>query len=172
MKHTTRRLQELINSAQTLLNLDEAGFSVEGEADRLVLALADQLGTVREDVLYAARRAGKSWEELAQMAGKSEQGVRKMYLAAELRWTRRSAPTGTKDDQAPVQVDEIPITQLFLGARTNTTLRLKQIHTVGDLRRLTPTQLLKFPNLGHISLSTIEFALSQYGVSLARKETP
>jgi DNA-directed RNA polymerase alpha subunit len=170
MKHTTRRLQELINSAQTLLKLDEAGFSVEGDADRLVVALSDQLGTVREDVLYAARRAGKTWTELAELTGKSEQSVRNMYLAAELRWTRRNTPGAGKGAEAPVNVDEIPITQLFLGSRTNTTLRLKQIHTVGDLRKLTATQLLKLPNLGHVSLSTIEFALSQYGVGLARSE--
>lgn len=63
---------------------------------------------------------------------------------------------------------DTPISEFELSVRSRNCLRQMNIHTLGDLLRVTPVELLAYKNFGETSLHEIEAMLSQKGLRIGQ----
>jgi DNA-directed RNA polymerase subunit alpha len=63
---------------------------------------------------------------------------------------------------------EIPITDFELSVRSRNCLKKMNIHTLGDLLRVSETELLGYKNFGETSLNEIRAVLAQKGLRLGQ----
>lgn len=63
---------------------------------------------------------------------------------------------------------EIPITDFELSVRSRNCLKKMNIHTLGDLLRVSETELLSYKNFGETSLNEIRAVLAQKGLRLGQ----
>jgi DNA-directed RNA polymerase subunit alpha len=66
------------------------------------------------------------------------------------------------------QILEIPITDFELSVRSRNCLKKMSIHTLGDLLRVSETDLLNYKNFGETSLGEIKAVLAQKGLRLGQ----
>lgn len=66
------------------------------------------------------------------------------------------------EDEPPASdMDAIPLHQLDAPTRAWNSLRLEGVKTVGEVRKLTDNELLRFPNFGRVSLKAIRNAIEE-----------
>jgi hypothetical protein len=70
------------------------------------------------------------------------------------------------NDAPIVDPREILLADLCLSVRTSGALDRDRHKTLGDVARLTAPEVLRIPNIGHVSLQEIEGILSRHGLSL------
>jgi len=63
---------------------------------------------------------------------------------------------------------ETPISEFELSVRSRNCLRQMNLHTLGDLLRTTPAELLAYKNFGETSLHEIEAILAQKGLRIGQ----
>ena len=106
------------------------------------------------------RRLQKSdpLDERARLFGKDAEASLTMYYSPE-------------DEQISVQfrqVMEVPITDFELSVRSRNCLKRMNIRTLGDLTRVTESQLLASKNFGETSLEEIKAIMGQKGLRIGQ----
>ena len=64
---------------------------------------------------------------------------------------------------------DIPVSDFELSVRSRNCLKQMDIHTLGDLLRVTETQLMAYKNFGETSLNEIKVMLTQKGLHLGQE---
>lgn len=73
-----------------------------------------------------------------------------------------------RDREAHSEVLDVPITDFELSVRSRNCLKQMDLHTIGDLLRVTEAKLLAYKNFGETSLNEIKAMLSQMGLRLGQ----
>jgi len=111
----------------------------------------DKAGECVDRVLRAHPNHGR-----AQLFKKDIESSKTMYFDEEKERTRSQKN----------QILETPITDFELSVRSRNCLRKMNIRTIGDLLRITETELLSFKNFGETSLKEVRTILESKGLHL------
>lgn len=117
----------------------------------------------RENEIIATIEAGASFAQLAAKLGVSPSWARAAHYKA-LRARERAAET---PDTATVE-DDFPIDKLLFSIRTHNALNNLSVTTIGDLCRLSESDLRRVRNIGKKSIIEIVSLLAKYGRRLRK----
>ena len=67
-------------------------------------------------------------------------------------------------------IDDLPVTYFEVGVRTIHVFEENNIKTIGDLRKLTASDILRMPKAGRKTLGDIKVALGELGLTLQGEE--
>lgn len=142
---------------RVVCNVESAHFQGRADLDKLILELVTD-GTIKPREILA-RAAGILNQQLAPFMDPN-------FMVKSLVFEENIKPS----DSPELALMRISVSELALPVRTINCLSTEGIKMIGDLVEMSRLDLLKIPNLGCKTVSEIEEALKEKGVSLRQDD--